>query len=151
MLPNLKGYIYAAIAAAAYGTNPIFAIPLYGDGMDVTSVLVLRYAMAVVIMFLVIVCREKAIFRHFTWLTAKDWLALLGMGVLMVMSSILLFESYRFLSAGIASTLLFCYLSLSRSSCRSSTARDSVWEAVSVLLSPFSVWRRCQKMMMVAQ
>ena len=109
MLPNLKGYIYAAIAAAAYGTNPIFAIPLYGDGMDVTSVLVLRYAMAMVIMFLVIVCREKAIFRHFLSLTAKDWLALVGMGVLMVMSSILLFESYRYLSAGIASTLLFCY------------------------------------------
>ena len=86
MLPNPKGYIYAAIAAAAYGTNPIFAIPLYGDGMDVTSVLVLRYAMAVVIMFLIIVCREKAIFRHFTSLTAKYWLPLVDIVVLIVMS-----------------------------------------------------------------
>lgn len=105
----MKGYIYAAIAAAAYGTNPIFAIPLYGDGMDVTSVLVLRYAMAVVIMFFIIVCRDKAILRHFVSLTVKEWLILISMGVLMVMSSILLFESYRYLPAGIASTLLFCY------------------------------------------
>jgi hypothetical protein len=34
-----KGYIYGAIAAASYGTNPLFALPLYKVGMDPGSVL----------------------------------------------------------------------------------------------------------------
>lgn len=34
-----KGYIFAAVAAATYGMNPLFALPLYADGMDADSVL----------------------------------------------------------------------------------------------------------------
>ena len=41
-----KGYIIGAIAAATYGTNPIFAIPLYKNGMDTNSVLFFRYLLA---------------------------------------------------------------------------------------------------------
>lgn len=36
-LKNFKGYLLAAVAAAAYGTNPVFAIPLYGHGMNPNS------------------------------------------------------------------------------------------------------------------
>jgi len=50
MNKSTKGYIYAALAAASYGTNPIFALPLYHEGMTVSSVLLLRYTMAVAIM-----------------------------------------------------------------------------------------------------
>ncbi len=39
----LKGYLYAAVAAAAYGTNPAFAVPLYDEGMNANSVLLFRY------------------------------------------------------------------------------------------------------------
>ncbi len=42
---ELKGYLLAAIAAAAYGTNPAFAIPLYEQGMNPNSVLLFRYMM----------------------------------------------------------------------------------------------------------
>lgn len=34
-----KGYIYGAIAAATYGMNPLFALPLYENGMNANSVL----------------------------------------------------------------------------------------------------------------
>lgn len=34
-----KGYILGAIAAATYGMNPLFALPLYKTGMDPDSVL----------------------------------------------------------------------------------------------------------------
>lgn len=39
MNAKVKGYFLGAIAAATYGTNPLFALPLYKDGMDPDSVL----------------------------------------------------------------------------------------------------------------
>lgn len=104
-MSNLKGYLFAAIAAASYGTNPIFAIPLYREGISVTSVLFMRYAMAVAIMFFVTMIKSPK-----TFVIKPKYVGLLAfMGILMVLSSIALFESYKYLSAGIASTLLFFY------------------------------------------
>lgn len=40
---RLKGFTYGAVAAASYGMNPLFALPLYGAGMSVDSVLFYRY------------------------------------------------------------------------------------------------------------
>lgn len=40
---RLKGFTYGALAAASYGLNPLFALPLYGAGMKVDSVLFYRY------------------------------------------------------------------------------------------------------------
>ena len=39
---RLKGFTYGAVAAASYGMNPLFALPLYGAGMSVDSVLFYR-------------------------------------------------------------------------------------------------------------
>lgn len=104
-MSNLKGYLFAAIAAASYGTNPIFAIPLYHEGISVPSVLFMRYAMAVAIMFFVTMIKSPKAF-----VIKPKYVGLLAfMGILMVLSSIALFESYKYLSAGIASTLLFFY------------------------------------------
>ena len=104
-MSNLKGYLFAAIAAASYGTNPIFAIPLYREGISVTSVLFMRYAMAVAIMFFATMIKSPKAF-----VIKPKYVGLLAfMGILMVLSSIALFESYKYLSAGIASTLLFFY------------------------------------------
>ncbi len=104
-MSNLKGYLFAAIAAASYGTNPIFAIPLYREGISVISVLFMRYAMAVAIMFFVTMIKSPKAF-----VIKPKYVGLLAfMGILMVLSSIALFESYKYLSAGIASTLLFFY------------------------------------------
>lgn len=34
-----SGYIYGVIAAASYGLNPVFALPLLEGGMDAVSIL----------------------------------------------------------------------------------------------------------------
>lgn len=34
-----KGFLLGAIAAASYGMNPLFTLPLYSAGMSVDSVL----------------------------------------------------------------------------------------------------------------
>ncbi len=47
---NFKGYVLAAVAAAAYGTNPAFAIPLYEQGMNPNSVLLFRYLLGLPIL-----------------------------------------------------------------------------------------------------
>ena len=78
-----KGFIYGAIAAASYGMNPLFTLPLYAAGMSVDTV-------------------------SFT-LRKADILPLVIMGLLFSFSSLLLFMSYNYMDAGIASTILFVY------------------------------------------
>lgn len=101
---KVKGYILGSIAAATYGMNPLFALPLYQDGMDIASVLFFRYAIAIPIVGIML----KARGRNFKISRREGWL-LLGMGLLMAISSLTLFTSYTYMEAGIASTLLFVY------------------------------------------
>lgn len=101
---RLKGYLLAALAAAAYGSNPAFAVPLYADGMNPNSVLLFRYILGMPILALLIVRRGHSL-RLGKGETGP--VALLGM--LMALSSLGLFESYKYINAGIASTLLFVY------------------------------------------
>ena len=41
-----KGLVCGAVAAATYGMNPLFTLPLYHAGMTPDSVLFYRYAFA---------------------------------------------------------------------------------------------------------
>lgn len=101
---KLKGYIFAALAAAAYGTNPYFAVNLYADGMNPNSVCLFRYALGLPLLALVIILRGR------TFGIPRSAVApVMILGVLMGVSSITLFESYNYLNSGIASTLLFIY------------------------------------------
>lgn len=99
-----KGYILGAIAAATYGMNPLFALPLYKEGMDPDSVLFFRYLFAIPILGIMIKVRGRS-FR----LKRKEIIPLAVMGLLVALSSLALFQSYNYMEAGIASTLLFVY------------------------------------------
>ena len=44
-----KGYINAVFAAISYGTNPLFALPMFSQGIGVNSVLFYRYLFAVIV------------------------------------------------------------------------------------------------------
>ena len=101
---SVKGYALAAIAAAAYGTNPVFAIPLYEQGMNPNSVLFFRYLMGLPVLAALMAARGVgfAIERRQIFPVAV-------LGVLMAISSLTLFESYNYMNAGVASTLLFVY------------------------------------------
>jgi len=104
MNSQVKGYLLAAIAAASYGMNPLFALPLYSQGMDATSVLLFRYALAIPIVAIMLRARGRSL-----GVSMRQLPQLIVMGVLMVASSITLFESYNYMDAGIASTILFVY------------------------------------------
>ena len=44
-----KGFFCGAMAAVAYGMNPLFSLPLYDEGLSPAAVLFYRYTLAVVL------------------------------------------------------------------------------------------------------
>lgn len=101
---KITGYILGFVAAATYGLNPLFALPLMSDGMSTSSILFFRYLLAIPIVAAMMAIRGKSA------IVTRPQLGLLAVfGVLVGLSSLTLFESYRYMDAGIASTLLFVY------------------------------------------
>ena len=101
---KVKGYILAAVAAATYGTNPAFAVPLYEQGMNPTSVLLLRYSFSLPVLLVMMLWRGQTL-----RLKRAEIMPVAILGILMALSSLGLFESYKYMNAGVASTLLFMY------------------------------------------
>ena len=99
-----KGFILGAIAAASYGMNPLFTLPLYSAGMSVDTVLFYRYSLAVIVLGIM----RKFQKQSFA-IKRVDVLPLCIMGLLFAFSSLFLFMSYNYMDAGIASTILFVY------------------------------------------
>ena len=104
MNAKAKGYILGSIAAASYGMNPLFALPLYKAGMDPDSVLFFRYLFAIPLLGIMIKARGRS-FK----IQRKETFPLIIMGLLVALSSLTLFLSYNYMASGIASTLLFVY------------------------------------------
>ncbi len=104
MNTKTKGYILGTIAAATYGMNPLFALPLYKAGMNPESVLFFRYMLAIPILAVMIKARGRS-FK----INRKETMTLIVMGLLVAISSLTLFQSYNYMEAGIASTILFVY------------------------------------------
>ena len=98
------GIISGAVAAAAYGLNPLFARPLYACGLVPASVLFYRFALAAVMLLPLLLlkrCTLKVSMRELAALT-------LG-GALRVSSSLCLYSSFKHMDVGLAMTLLFLY------------------------------------------
>ncbi len=104
MTDSVKGYTLGVLAAASYGTNPLFALPLLGAGIDAYSVLFLRYFFAIPMLALMMVARGRGF-----GLRRSQVLPLIILGLLMAFSSLALYVSYAYIGAAIASTLLFIY------------------------------------------
>lgn len=102
---NTKGILNGVIASTSYGMNPLFALPLYVQGIEVNSVLFYRYFFAVIIYFLWLKCVKKISLK-----VAKcELVPLFFLGIFFSLSSLTLFESFHYIEAGIACTILFIY------------------------------------------
>lgn len=100
-----KGYINGVIGAASYGTNPLFALPLYALGFGASSVLFYRYLFASLIYFLWLKFVKKISLK----INAKEALFLFLLGFMFSLSSITLFMAFNYIESGIACTILFVY------------------------------------------
>lgn len=100
-----QGYINGILAAISYGTNPLFALPMYKMGMNVNSVLFYRYLFAVIIYGAGLKLFKKTNFK----LSVKEFISLFFTAVLFALSSVTLFSSFKYIDSGIACTILFIY------------------------------------------
>ena len=101
---NVKGILAAIIAAVAYGLNPLFALPMYEEGMTVDSIIFYRYMFSMLILGAIMLFQKQS----FT-VKRKEVATLSTLGVLFAFSSIFLFDSFNYMDAGIACTILFIY------------------------------------------
>lgn len=87
--------------------NPLFAMPVLSAGVSVETVLFVRYAVAVLVLGMVIFSTHKSFAVSRVQLR---WLAMLG--VLFSCSSLFLFLAYNYIPSGIATTIIFLYPTL---------------------------------------
>ncbi len=104
MSPKVKGYVCGVVAAVCYGTNPLGALPLGRLGIEVHTMIFWRFALAVLLLGAFMLCRGISL------KVTKGQLAKLApLGVMFGLSSLTLYESFNYMDAGIACTILFVY------------------------------------------
>ncbi len=98
------GILCAILSAVCYGTNPFGALPLYEEGVNTATVLANRFGLAVILLAIVMLIKRED-FR----VTRHEFKVLFSLGILFAASSITYYQSFHFMDAGIASTILFVY------------------------------------------
>lgn len=98
------GILCAVLSAVCYGTNPFGALPLYEEGVNTATVLAHRFGLAVILLAVIMIIKriDFKVTRH-------EFKVLFSLGVLFAASSITYYQSFHFMDAGIASTILFVY------------------------------------------
>ena len=98
------GYPAGIITGIAYGLNPLFAMPLMNEGASTESILLFRYSIAVILLGAFLLLKRET-FK----INMRQAFVLLSLGLLFTASSILLFESYKYIASGLATTLSFLF------------------------------------------
>ena len=104
MSPKIKGYICGVAAAICYGTNPLGALPLKSMGVDVGTTIFWRFALAALLLLPVLLWRGVSL-----RVTRRQLAVVAPLGVMFGLSSLTLYESFHYMDAGIACTILFVY------------------------------------------
>ena len=99
-----KGVILAIISAICYGMNPLGALFLYEEGLNVNSVIFYRFIFASILLAIFMLIKKDSFYLKF-----KEIIFLALLGLLFGISAISLFNSFLYMDAGLASTVLFIY------------------------------------------
>jgi drug/metabolite transporter (DMT)-like permease len=101
---RLVGILLIAISAASFGTLAIFGRYAYAAGVDIFTLLFLRFTLAAVFMMLVLAFRREAMPR------GRILIQLIGMGALgYVGQSFTYLTAIKYASAGLVALLLYLY------------------------------------------
>lgn len=104
MSNKTKGTLCGVVAAMAYGMNPLFSLNLFNYGLDVESVLFYRFVFAALILAVVMRMRGMRL-----CVSRREAGALMLGGIIFAMSSQTLYQSFLYMDAGIACSILFIY------------------------------------------
>lgn len=101
---RITGILLIALSAASFGTLAIFGRYLYAAGMDIFTVLFLRFSLAAVLMAILLMARREPLPRR------KILVQLIGMGALgYVGQSFSYLTAIQYASAGLVALLLYLY------------------------------------------
>lgn len=98
------GYPAGIITGITYGLNPLFAKPLMNAGASTEAILLFRYGIAVILLGAYLLLKKEN-FR----ITLKQAGVLFSLGLLYTASSTFLFEAYKYIASGLATTLVFLF------------------------------------------
>ena len=98
------GYPAGIITGITYGLNPLFAKPLMNAGASTEAILLFRYGIAVILLGAYLLLKKEN-FR----ITLKQAGVLFSLGLLYTASSAFLFEAYKYIASGLATTLVFLF------------------------------------------
>jgi drug/metabolite transporter (DMT)-like permease len=103
-MKQLTGILLIAISAASFGTLAIFSKLLYRDGLDIFTILFLRFGIAALLLLVILLVRREKFPR------GKILLQLIGMGALgYVGQSFSYLTAIKYASAGLVALLLYLY------------------------------------------
>ena len=127
----LKGFIFAALSAICYGTNPLGALHLYAQNFSPETVLFYRFFTAALLLFAVVLAKGSR-FK----ITVRECGALVVFGFLFAVSSLTYYASFKYMDAGLASTLLFLYpLEVSVLMAIFFKEKIKLWTVISIVVS----------------
>ena len=98
------GYLAGIISGITYGMNPLFGVPVINKGLDVNSLLFYRYGVATLLMLAFMLVARKQI--RISW---KQFGLMTILGILFTGCSISLFEAYKYIPSGVATSILYVY------------------------------------------
>ncbi len=101
---NLKGFTFGILTSATFGLIPLFTLPLMAKGMQFDSILFYRFLFATLALAGIMTAKKEP-FR----VEKREIPILVLLGFFYTASAMFLFWGYRFMSAGIATTLHFTY------------------------------------------
>lgn len=131
VIASLKGFIFAALSAICYGTNPLGALHLYAQNYSPETVLFYRFFTAALLLLAVMLVKGSR-FK----ITLRECGALVAFGFLFAVSSLTYYASFKYMDAGLASTLLFLYpLEVSVLMAIFFKEKIKLWTVVSIVVS----------------
>ena len=104
MTREREGLLLCLVSAAGFGAMPIFAKQAYAEGLELTPLLALRFAIAAAMLWALIALRRRAL-GSLRGLAAGAALGLFGYSV----QAGLYFGALERIDAGLASLLLYAY------------------------------------------
>ena len=98
------GYPARIITGITHGLEALFAQPLVNDGASTEAILFFRYSIAVILLGAYLLLKKE----NFK-INLKQAGVLLALGLLYTASSTFLFEAYKYIASGLATTLIFLF------------------------------------------
>lgn len=98
------GYAAGLVAGIAYGANPLFGKDLLTGGVSVSSILLFRYLIGLLCMGAIIAFKKDSV-----RISRKQFEWMIILGFFYSASSMTLFEAYKYIPAGLATTVVYLY------------------------------------------